>query len=47
MRINRSCRDAANVPIIMTSGNHRLEKFEVVKEELGLNEAAHCQIGLA
>jgi transglutaminase-like putative cysteine protease len=39
-------RDAADVPIIMTFGNHRLEKFEVVTEELGPSQPLHCQIGL-
>ena len=36
-------RDAADVPIIMTFGDHRLEKFEAVTEELGSSEPPHRQ----
>ena len=36
-------RDAVDIPNIMTFGNHRLEKFEVVTEELGSSEPPHRQ----
>jgi transglutaminase-like putative cysteine protease len=38
-------RDAADVPIIITFGHHRLERFEVVTNELSMNAQPDCQIG--
>jgi len=37
-------RDAADVPIIMTFGRHRLDEFEVVTEELDVNSQPDRQV---
>jgi transglutaminase-like putative cysteine protease len=38
-------RDAADVPIITTFGPHRLEKFEVVTNEISIQEQSFSEVG--
>ena len=38
-------RDAADVPIITTFGPHRLEKFEVVTNEISIQEQSYSEVG--
>jgi transglutaminase-like putative cysteine protease len=40
-------RDAADVPIITTFGPHRLQRFEVVTNELSIQEQSDSHIGVA
>jgi transglutaminase-like putative cysteine protease len=38
-------RDTADVPIITTFGPHRLEKFEVVTNEISIQEQSYSEVG--
>ena len=38
-------RDAADVPVITTFGPHRLEKFEVVTNEISIQEQSYSEVG--
>jgi transglutaminase-like putative cysteine protease len=38
-------RDAADVPIITTFGPHRLVKFEVVTNEISIQEQSYSEVG--